>query len=402
MTTAIRAARLFDGVSAALMPAPVVLVDGPTIVGVGTAAPPGMTVVDLGDVTLLPGLVDGHVHLAFDASEDPVGALAARDEAAALAAMAVAARRAAAGGVTTVRDLGDRGYLSLGLRATAATDHTLPTIVAAGPPITTPGGHCHYLGGAAGSVAEVRAAVREHAERGVDIVKIMASGGNLTPGTRPDVPQFALEVLRAAVDEAHACGLPVTAHAHGIAAVRDALAAGVDGLEHASGMTADGVAPFPADLAAALAAAPVTLGVTLGLLPGGAPPPKIAALVPLLVANLRTLYEAGATMIAGTDAGIGPVKPPDVVRWAVRMLGGVGMTPAEALRTTTSVAAAAVGLGTIKGRIAPGYDADLLAVAGNPLTDPEAIHRIEAVYVRGTRLTPSPSAPAPQAISPPP
>ncbi|SDZ21761.1 Imidazolonepropionase [Asanoa ishikariensis] len=389
--TAIRAARLFDGTGDALTPHPVVTVDSDSgrIVSVGTAGPVEAEVVDLGAATLLPGLVDGHVHLAFDASPDPVGALAARDNPAAYAAMLVAARRTAAGGVTTVRDLGDRNYLALRVRDAAGGDRTLPTIVASGPPITTPGGHCHYLGAPASGADGIRAAVRAHADRGVDVIKIMASGGNLTQGSRPELSQFTADELRVAVDEAHACGLPITAHVHGLRAVRDALAAGVDGLEHVTLMTADGVDEMPADLVAALAAAPVTIGLTLGVIlaPGAEIMPAMASRLPTISANVRKLHAGGVDLIAGTDAGIGPIKPPDVLRSAIGMLStAVGMTPAEALRANTARAAVVLGLGDRKGRIAPGYDADLLAVDGDPLTDPAALDAIQAVYVRGARL----------------
>src|SRR6478672_3048373 len=133
--TALRAAWLFDGTGSALIPDPLVVIDGGTIVAVGsgTAAPEGADVVDLGGATLLPGLVDTHVHLAFDASAVPVGALADRDDEQARQAMIRAGQTALRGGVTTVRDLGDRDYLSLGLRGQPG----LPTILAAGPPVTT-------------------------------------------------------------------------------------------------------------------------------------------------------------------------------------------------------------------------------------------------------------------------
>jgi len=386
--TALRAAWLYDGAASTLVADPVVVLDRGVIVSVepGGTPPPGATVVDLLGATLLPGLVDTHVHLAFDSSADPVAALATRDDAAAIATMTEAARTAARGGVTTVRDLGDRGYLSLALRDTA--DPTLPTIVAAGPPLTTPGGHCHYLGGATSGVDGVRAAVREHAERGVDVIKIMASGGQLTPGTRPDLAQFGAEELRAAVEEAHRHSLPITAHAHGTPAVAQAVEAGVDGLEHVSFMTPDGVDPAPEDLVRAIVDRRITLGMTLGIVPvEGLPiPPEMAKRLPALMANGRRLYEAGARMNAGTDAGIAPIKPPDVLRHAVAHLGMLGMTPAEALRASTSHAAAVCGLGHRKGRLEPGYDADILAVHGDPLTDPAALHRIVGVYVRGERM----------------
>jgi imidazolonepropionase-like amidohydrolase len=383
--TVLHADWLFDGET--LTPNPTVVFDGGTIVHVGQV-PGHADVTELSGATLLPGLVDTHVHLAFDASRDVVAALAARDDAEAFAAMAHAAHRAARGGVTTVRDLGDRGYLSLALRAAARTDHTLPTIVAAGPPITTPGGHCHFLGDATTGVAGVRAAIRARAQRGVDVVKIMASGGNLTEGSRPELAQFGPNELRAAVEEAHRLGLPVTAHAHGTAAIVDAVAAGVDGLEHASFMTADGVDPAPSELLKEIVERGIVLGLTLGMVPmPDAPiPPGIVARLPAILANCRLMYEAGAIMVAGTDAGLGPTKPPDVLRWAIGQLAQVGMSPLEALRANTSVAARGCGLGRRKGRIAPGYDADILAVDGDPLADPAALHRIRAVYVRGTRL----------------
>ena len=271
--TVVRAAWLFDGTHPVLTPDPVIVHAGGRILAVDRAAPPpaGAVVVDLPGATLLPGLVDTHVHLAFDASTDPVGRLAQRTDTAALAAMAAAARQAVRGGVTTVRDLGDRGYLSLALRAAAGSDPSLPTIVAAGPPITTPAGHCHYLGATAAGAEEVRREVRAHADRGVDVIKIMASGGRLTAGTRPELAQFGPAELRAAVDEAHRHSLPVTAHAHGTQAVANAVAAGADGLEHASFMTADGVDDAPDDLVRAIAANRIVVGFTMGIAPLRAP-----------------------------------------------------------------------------------------------------------------------------------
>ena len=385
--TALRAAALFDGSRSTLVRDPLVLIDGGTIVAVGSGvpAPEHADVTDLGGATLLPGLVDTHVHLAFDASPDPVGHLASQDDDATLIAMTKAAQAALRGGVTTVRDLGDRDYLSLGLRGQPG----LPTILAAGPPITTPGGHCHYLGGVAEpTVKGVQAAVREHAERGVDVIKIMASGGNLTPGTHQHLAQFPPEVFKAAVDEAHRHGLKVTAHAHAVGAIADAVAAGADGMEHVSFWTADSV-DAPAELIRLIADRGTVVGATVGMVPvpGLKPPPEIIARLPLMIANLRRLYEAGALIVAGTDAGIAPIKPHDVLRYSPAMLSGdLGLSPADTLRMVTSAAAEVIGLGHRKGRIAPGFDADILAVDGDPVSDLAALHRIRAVYAGGTAV----------------
>lgn len=382
----LRAGWLFDGTET-LRPDPVVVIQGSTIVAVehGTAAPADADVVDLGGATLLPGLVDTHVHLAFDASVDPVTSLGGRTDHEVLAAMRVAGRTALAGGVTTVRDLGDRNYLSTALRG----EEEMPTVLSAGPPITTAAGHCHFLGGVAETGSRgVRDAVREHVERGVDVIKIMATGGKMTPGSHQHLAQFSAEEMHAAVEEAHRWGLPITAHAHGTPGIVNAVAAGVDGLEHASFWSEDGV-DDPGEMIERIVERRIVVGATVGLVPvpGLVGPPEILKRMPSIIANTRRMQQAGVRIVAGTDAGIAPVKPHDALRYAMPQLLDLGMSAAEVLRTITSVAAEVCRLGATKGRIAVGYDADLLAVDGNPLTDPDALHRIHAVYSRGRRVT---------------
>ncbi len=383
--TALRAARLFDGATCA--DDPLVLVEDGRITEVRTGrdapVPPDAELVDLPGATLLPGLVDTHVHLAFDAGRDPVGALAGRDPDALLDAMAAAAAAQLRAGVTTVRDLGDRDFAALALRSSGRGP--LPTIVAAGPPITSPGGHCHFLGGAASGTAGVRDAVRAHAERGVDVIKVMASGGLMTPGTDAAGGQFSPAELRAVVTEAHRHGLPVTAHAHALDAVADAVAAGVDGVEHCSFLTADGVR-VPDGLVDELVRRRVAVGSTLGLAPCGvphAPPPQLAAVLPDLRAAHARLVAAGAVVVVGTDAGIAPPKPHGVLPHGIAELAALGAGPLGALRAATSVAAQVCGVGDRKGRVAPGYDADLLAVVGDPVADLGALLTPVAVLRAG-------------------
>lgn len=384
--TALRAARLFDGTTCT--DDPVVLVEDGRISevrhGRGAAVPDDAELVDLPGATLLPGLVDTHVHLSFDGGWDPVASLADRDDDALLDAMREAAAAQLAAGVTTVRDLGDRGYSALALRASGRGP--LPTIVAAGPPITSAGGHCHFLGGTATGTAGVRAAVREHAERGADVIKVMASGGMMTPGTDVEGTQFGPAELRVVVEEAHRHGLPVTAHAHALAAVRDAIAARVDGIEHCT-CVEGGKVLLPPDVADALVARRIAVGATVGLSPAFAalaPPPELARLLPGLRRTLAELVRAGALVVAGTDAGIAPPKPHGVLPHGLAELVELGMTPLQALVAGTATAAQVCGVADRKGRIAPGMDADLLAVAGDPSADITALTSpLAAVLVAG-------------------
>lgn len=390
--TAIRAARLYDGAGATTVADPLVVVEDGRITAVEfgprAAVPPDAELVDLPGATMVPGLVDAHVHLAFDAGVDAVGNLAERDDDAVLDAMAVAARAQLAAGVTTVRDLGDRDYLTLRLRERSGP---LPTIAAAGPPITSPGGHCHFLGGEVASpvgVHGVRAAVREHAARGVDVIKVMASGGNLTPGSDALTGQFSPEELAALVAEAHRHGLPVTAHAHALPSIVAAVAAGVDGLEHCTFLVPDGV-HAPEELVAQIVARRIAVSGTLGIVPCpglAGPPPAMLRHLPAMMAAHARLIALGALFVVGTDAGIAPVKPHGVLPHGLRDLVSLGMTPVEALRSGTSTAARVCGFGDRKGRIAPGFDADLLVVDGDPLADLTALQRPLAVLAGGVQV----------------
>lgn len=383
--TALRAARLFDGTTCT--DDPLVILAGGRVTevrhGRDAPVPDDAELVELPGATLLPGLVDTHVHLGFDAGPDAVAALAGRDEDALAAAMTAAAAQQLAAGVTTVRDLGDRDFAALRLRERGGPG--LPTIVAAGPPITSPAGHCHFLGGVAQGVAGVRAAVRAHAERGVDVIKVMASGGMMTAGTDVAGAQFSAAELRVVVEEAHRHGLPVTAHAHALAAVRDAVAARVDGIEHCTCFDGERVV-LPPELADAIVTRRIAIGSTLGLAPmpdGLRPPPLLERILPDLLAVHAALIRAGALVVAGTDAGVGPPKPHGVLPRGLGQLVDLGMTPVQALRAGTATAAQVCGLGDRKGRVAPGYDADLLAVAGDPAADIGALLAPVAVLVAG-------------------
>ena len=371
---AFRADRVFDGRE--MIGAATVVVDDGRITAVEQREVPGAT--DLGDVTLLPGLVDAHVHLAFDPLQhrDILGSFAVDDEAL-LQRMHDNADQQLAAGVTTVRDLGDRGFLATRL-------DTSLTVLASGPPLTLPQGHCWFLGGEVDGPEAAMRAVEQRAERGCAVVKVMVSGGNITPGNSPFEPQFRNPLLKEIVDEAHRLGMQTAGHVHAPVSVVDALDAGFDTLEHVTFMTPDGVEPPPGVLQRIVDSG-AWVSMTVGVLPGAAPPPAIAARLEQVSANHRWLAEQGARIAVGSDAGVGPGKPHGVAAHALRQMSAV--VPADlGLRALTSGAAEAVGLGGRKGVLAPGADADLLAVQGDPLTDPDALLDVVGVWVKGEAL----------------
>ena len=400
-----RSAIAFDG-RRFLPDGATVLVEDGLIVGVEPMAydvPHDCPVTELTG-TLLPGLVDAHVHLVSDGGLGSLERVATLDADEVDAQVERSLRAQAAAGVTTVRDLGDIGYRTLAFRDRA--EPGLPRVVAAGPPITSPGGHCHYLGCTAESPAELEVAVRDHHERGTDVVKVMASGGFLTPGTDVLGAQFAVAQLQALVEQAHQLGLPVLAHAHSLTGIEVSLAAGVDGIEHFSGVTDHGV-DLPDELLDRVAAAGVLVDPTMGndmslvpLLPP--PPPQIAELMARLGTDMVTVFEQryrdvarmrahGVRVVPGVDAGAMPLKAHGNAWIAVTDLVRAAYPVDEALAAGTSGAADACGVGDATGALRAGLAADLLAVDGDLRSDPAALGRPVAVVVRGECvLTPAP------------
>ncbi|MDQ3735074.1 MAG: amidohydrolase family protein [Actinomycetota bacterium] len=391
---AYRADAAFDG-ERFLSDGVLVIVDGSRITAVApgsASAPSDCEVTYLPGTTLLPGLIDTHVHLCGDDSPqalDQFFELSADD----LEGIITAALQAQlAAGVTAVRDLGDYQWAVVD-RGRALDDGRIePTVVASGPPVTIENGHCWSMGGAASGVEGLRAAVRERADRGADVVKIMTSGGAMTPGTDVLLCQFTVEELRVVVEGAHRLGLPVTGHAHGLPAVQQCVDAELDGIEHCSCLTPSGFST-PPELAERIAAAGIFVCPTLGRAVGVDPPPQVKALMERMgvgwedrLDQVRDLHRAGVTFLSGSDAGISPGKPHGVMPEAVIDLLDCGVPADAALASATSLAAKACGLADRTGRLQEGLDADLLIVAGNPQQDITALRAVRTVVSRGREV----------------
>ncbi len=395
---AIRARHVYDGESF-LAAGATVLIEAGAIIGVESYGfqVPERCLVTGHEGTLLPGLIDTHTHLVTDSGDSALDRVAGFSDQEIDEVVSRALSDQLAAGVTTVRDLGDRRFCVLDRRdrqrSTLASE---PTIIASGPPLTSKGGHCHYMGGEVCGTGEIIGAVLERVERGVDIVKVMASGGVYTPGTDVMATQFTTADLQLIVDRAHAAGVPVTAHAHGTPAVEQAVAVGVDGIEHCSCVTDRGIGQISEQMLSALAHSGIavcpTIGVDVALMT--APPPAIKAMLdrrgvtPEDVLHARwdfvgRLHRAGVRLVSGVDSGIGAAKRHGLLPQAVCELVTAGLGIPDALATATSGAAQACGVAARKGRLTPGYDADLLVVDGDLATDVTALHRPRSVLLRG-------------------
>jgi imidazolonepropionase-like amidohydrolase len=385
---AFRAERAFDG-ERVLPGGALVLVRDGLIEAVQPATAPvtdGYPLTDFPGCTLLPGLIDTHVHLCGDGGPralDQLGELT-DDELDRVVGRALADQLAA--GVTTVRDLGDRSWAVLDRHR---GHDSRPTVLGSGPPLTVPGGHCWNMGGEVADREGLLSAIRQRVEHGADVVKVMTSGGMLTPDTDVLACQFSPDDLRFVVEQAHAAGLAVTGHAHALAAVRQCIQAGVDGIEHCTCLT-DGGYHTPPGLAEQLAAQQIAVCPTLGRAPESVIEPQVQQQLDRLgitiegrLPQIELLYRAGVRLVSGADSGISPGKPHGVLPHGVVELVTAGVPPVPALTSATSASADACGLTARTGRLRPGLAADLLVVHGDPVADIQDLCRVRAVVCRG-------------------
>ncbi|MEV4172287.1 amidohydrolase family protein [Nonomuraea sp. NPDC049709] len=385
----IRAAKVLTGRPGEVIADGEVLVDGPRVVSVGPRGSAGEAdeVLDLPGHTVLPGLVDAHVHLGFDDKVDPVTRRSPESDHHLLLRMAENARKLVSAGVTTARDLGARGFLDLALRDAIEEGLTVgPHLVAATRPITITGGHCWYMGGEADDEPAIRRVARENLRAGADCLKVMASGGQMTPGAPPSwVPQYGTEQLRVVVEEAATRGKGVAAHAHAHAAIRSSVEAGVTTIEHCTFFTPSGHR-YDAKLADLVAASGTYVCPTVHGVFWRIREVHGEEMLDTWLAGISAMREAGVRQIAGTDSGFavgGIENRTDGYVGGLEVFAMAGYGNAEIIELATVLAADACGVGEVAGSLDPGKRADLIAVAGDPLERISDLHNLSLVLVSG-------------------
>lgn len=390
--TLLKAARMFDARTGRIVsPGQVLVVDGRIAAG---PAPSGAKVVDLGNRTLLPGFIDCHTHLMGRAGLGEVEWLKQTHGGAVIDGVRNA-RAVLEAGFTTVRDLGSHcGFGDLDLRdAIARGEVPGPRMLAAGDPLSITGGHgdtsgypeeVHFdTGNLVDSPDQGVLKVRQWSKRGVDIIKIHATGGVLSNGDDPGAPSFAPAEFTAIVTEARRRNLDVAAHAHGDAGILEALCAGVRSIEHgsllspatAAEMKARGAYLVPTLYALESIVLP---GNPLHVAPGSLE--KAKAILPLRRAGFKAALEAGVPIAYGTDIGVFDHRE---VAADFRYLVQYGMTPAQALQSATLTAARLLRREDRLGTLEPGREADIIAVEGNPLEDIRTVEHVVFVMKGG-------------------
>ena len=408
-TLAVRAGRLIDPERGSVLRNSVIRIGGERILSIVADDKHGSAGcakrVDLGDSTLLPGLIDTHTHLTSDPTilrYERLGLSIPR-----LALIGAAnARRTLEAGFTTVRNLGADGYADVALRdAINAGDVPGPRLLVSGPGIGITGGHCgsNLLApefrqtslGTADGPDEVRKAVRQNVRYGADVIKYCGTGGVFSKGTQPGMQQFTPEEVAALVDEAHMHGRKVAVHAHGAAGIKVALRTGVDTIEHASLIDDEGVELakkykvyfsmdiYNTDYTQTESKRRGELAEFIR---------KDAMIGEIQRRNFERALKAGIPMTFGTDAGIYP-HGENARQFAVMVR--YGMTPMQAIQAATVNSADALGLAGQVGTLAPGAYADLIALERNPLDDIRALENVSFVMKGGIVHLAEPAGDAP-------
>ena len=407
--TYIQAGRLFDGSGDAYRNNQTIVVEGDRILSVGDAAsvriPAGAKVIDLSRSTVLPGLIDAHTHLGSRADRyDEIAKFKDTPNHSAFAAV-LNARTTLEAGFTTVRDLGSLPFLAVDLRDSIQEGFLVgPRIVASGPGISMTGGHGdlnHYAPRVtvtmfplerdfkiADGVDQVRQVVRAQLKHGVDVIKVHASGGVLSRGDAPGAPQFSLEELKVLVEEAHAGGRKVAAHAHGAQGIKNAVRAGVDSIEHGSLIDDEGIRLMKERgvyLVADIYNDDYLLGKAIEFHLPQESIDKEKMVGRVQRENYAKAVKAGVKVAFGTDAGVYP-HGDNAKQFRYMVL--FGLTPAQAIRSATTDAAELLGRADQVGQIKPGLLADLIAVEADPLTNVTALESVSFV-MKGGRVVKS-------------
>jgi len=393
--TVLAGRRLIDGTGGPPIENPVILIQGSKIITVGSEGDikipqtEDVNRLNYRDKTLLPGLIDCHVHLCMSADDNPLARLYEDSDDMLLLRAANNAQVALKAGVTTLRDCGGRNMVTFSIKEAIKKGIIKgPRLLLSGRPLTITGGHCFFLNGEADGIDEVRKSARQLIKEGADFLKIMASGGGMTPSTIPKLPYYTVEELIVAADEAHRLGRKIAAHCHSTKSIEDVLEAGIDTIEHTSFLSPDGQRRFEPSIAERIVASGTYISPTLS---AGRRPVrtveqtdeyKSRLQADMQKSNFSLMHQMGVKLIAGTDAGV-TYTTFDNYPLCLELAVAGGMTNMQAIQSGTSLSAEALGITNIVGTVQSGREADIIAVDGDPLEDISTLWNVDMVMKAG-------------------
>jgi imidazolonepropionase-like amidohydrolase len=389
MKTAFLVSKLFDGRSEGYQEDVAILVENNIIQKIVSKAdvPNEYTTEDLGDLFVVPGLFDCHVHLTWTGGSDVKAVLLSESHEKASLRAAEHARLSLLHGVTTIRDAGGHTQEILAVRDAIEEKIVRGSrIIASGSPIVMTGGHCDYISIEVDGPHEALKAVRTLMKQGVDFIKVMATGGIQGRGETPEQPQMTVEELTTIVEEAHKKGLKVAAHAEGLQGIKNALEAGVDTIEHGNFMDQE-VAHFMAENQVFVVPTMSTFyyKATFSDNLTGVPPHIIQKAKEIVAGTYNVINhvkEYGVPLAAGTDCGA-TRTPHGAVVYELELYVHAGLTPYDSLLSATTNAARACGVDDKLGTIEPGKIADFIGVKGDPLERISSLRNVDTVVKDG-------------------
>jgi imidazolonepropionase-like amidohydrolase len=331
---------------------------------------------------LLPGFIDSHIHICLDSSPDPMTSALTESQTMTTLKAAKAARQTLLAGITSVRDMGGKDGIDLELKQ--AINLGLipgPRMLASGKLICMSGGHGWQVGLEANGVDAVRKAAREQIKAGVDIVKLMATGGVLTPDVEPGSEQLTEAELKAGVEEAHKAGRKTATHAMGTKGILNALRAGIDSIEHGVYLDEEAVSLMVEKNVPLIPTLSALFNILNKGIEAGIPAfavEKTLKVKPFHLESIRMAREAGVSIAMGTDAGTPFNIHGDNLR-ELKLLVDCGFSPMDAIEAGTRIAAQVLGMENQLGTIEEGKLADLVLIEGNPLEDIEILLKRELI-----------------------
>ena len=382
----IKCGRLINGLGEEAVENAVIVIEGSKILEVGDEAeidpPKKASTIDCSDQTVLPGLIDTHLHLALGPGENYDIQFSWPDNIQ-MASGVVNSRLTLDSGVTTARDLGARSKIAIDLRDSINMGLVIgPRLLVCGRSITMTGGHFHYCNAEADGKEEVRRMVRELHKQNVDFIKIMTSGGG-TRGTRRDLASYTLKEVKSAVDEARRLDLTITAHCHANQAIYNASEAGVDIIEHCSFREPGNNNErhvFRDELANKIVEKGIYVDNVLN------PQQTNRERLVSSYENFLGLSEHGAKILPGTD-GLRPFQTANLAL-SLEMRVRAGKEPMEAIKSATKLSAEALKMENTIGTIEAGKQADIISVTGNPLEDITVLNDVKLV-MKGGKIIPN-------------